>query len=58
VIQARWPAILPGGRRPLRHFPVDPGLRGEPEGLVVGFTLPSGAYATVLLDEVMKDGGP
>jgi tRNA pseudouridine13 synthase len=46
----------PGGRRPLRH-PLDPAARVAPAGPAayrVHVTLPAGAYATVLLDELVK----
>lgn len=50
-----------GTRRALR-FPLDPDARIEPVGedaYMLEVTLPSGAYATVLLDELIKpEGGP
>ncbi len=55
-IVRRWAAILPGTRRPLRHFPKEVSVRVEADSLLLSFTLPSGAYATVLLDEVTKNG--
>src|SRR5947209_3427295 len=48
----------PGGRRPLRLFPMDLSLAtGEDKHgpfVELVFGLPSGSYATVLLGEVMK----
>jgi tRNA pseudouridine13 synthase len=49
----------PGSRRPMRFFPENTRLEtGEDDHgpfLQLGFTLPSGTYATVLLGEVMKE---
>lgn len=45
---------LPGSRRPLRFPLQDWGLEEAPEGLWLSFFLPSGAYATSVLREVMK----
>jgi len=44
---------MPGERRPLRVPLADPTLRSD-NGLVVGFALPAGSYATSVLREIMK----
>ena len=51
---ARYARLTPGARRPALAWPEE--LRGEvtPDGVRLRFTLPSGAYATTLLREVMK----
>ena len=47
-----------GDRRPIRVKPldvtIDGGVDGHGEHITVGFTLPAGSFATVLLREVMK----
>jgi len=45
---------LEGERRPLRVPLEDASLRQEEQDLVIGFRLPAGAFASVLLREVMK----
>ena len=48
-------ALAPGGRRPLRVRPAEWDVSEQPGGnLTLGFFLPAGAYATVLLREVTK----
>lgn len=47
----------PGARRPLR-LPVRIALVSDPEGIVLDFELPPGAYATSLLREITKDAPP
>lgn len=47
----------PGARRPLR-LPVRIALVSHPEGIVLDFELPPGAYATSLLREITKDAPP
>ena len=47
---------LRGGRRPLRVPVPDARVRSVNEDLVVRFTLPPGAYATILLAEITKSG--
>jgi tRNA pseudouridine13 synthase len=44
-----------GTRRPYRIRPAQPEVVADEHGLVVAFDLPSGAYATVVLREVMRD---
>lgn len=44
----------PGARRPLRVPLQDVAAAGEPGALCLAFTLPPGAYATIVLREVMK----
>lgn len=50
--------LPPGGRRPLRFFAADLVLSTESDDrgphLKLGFILPPGSYATVLLGEIMK----
>lgn len=46
--------LAEGARRPFAVPVETPSCEREGEDLVVGFTLPAGSYATVLLDEVMK----
>lgn len=47
-----------GTRRPYRVPLGDASLAPDgPDAVVVRFTLPPGAFATILLDELMKDGG-
>jgi len=46
--------LLPGTRRVARIRPADVRLGEYPEGLEVAFTLPKGAYATVILRELLK----
>jgi len=50
-------AAMGGQRRHLRVPLAEPALEREEDGsLVVSFRLPSGSYATVVLDEIMKTG--
>jgi tRNA pseudouridine13 synthase len=51
---SRLRALLPGTRRVARVRPADISLGEYPEGIEVAFTLPKGAYATVILRELMK----
>jgi tRNA pseudouridine13 synthase len=46
-----------GARRALR-IRVEPVVEEDAEGVVLSFALPSGSYATVVLDEVIKPGQP
>ena len=59
LASARDAKLIPGGRRPLRVAVGDPEVEGgldEHGGYVrVAFDLPSGAYATSVLREIMKD---
>lgn len=48
-------ARLQGSRRPARIRPEEVSLQPEEGGLWLSFRLPKGAYATVLLREVMKE---
>ncbi len=48
-------ARLPGSRRAARLLVADLTLRPIPHGLEFSFTLPKGAYATVVLREFMKN---
>jgi tRNA pseudouridine13 synthase len=51
----RLPGLrIKGARRPLR-VPLDDYRAWYDEGLVLSFALPPGAYATIVLDEVMKE---
>lgn len=50
----RYPKLTSGTRRPYLIDVPDLTVTDEPEGLRFAFTLPSGAYATVVLREVMK----
>lgn len=49
--------IANGSRRPIAVFPEDVQLRPDDSGLRIAFTLPAGAYATVVLREIMKNEG-
>jgi tRNA pseudouridine13 synthase len=49
-----WKKLLPGARRPYRLLPGPIGVSPHPAGLRVCFTLPAGAYATVVLRELCK----
>lgn len=49
---------LRGARRSLRVFPSEVEATAEAGVLRLGFTLPAGSYASVLLDEVLEIGGP
>ncbi len=52
---ARWRRLAPGGRRPLTVTPREVSVeQAGPGRLWLRFTLPAGAYATVLLREVTK----
>jgi tRNA pseudouridine13 synthase len=44
----------PGSRRPIRIRLGDPQIESVPGGLRVAFTLPAGAYATVVMRELQK----
>jgi tRNA pseudouridine13 synthase len=46
--------LAEGTRRPLLVRIEQPSLAAEEDRLILSFTLPSGSYATVLLDELMK----
>ena len=46
---------LPGARRPVRVAVADPVLSRDGEDLLFSFGLPSGSYATVLLEEVFLE---
>jgi tRNA pseudouridine13 synthase len=45
-----------GTRRAARLRPIDPELRRHDDDLTIAFTLPRGAYATVVLRELLKPG--
>jgi tRNA pseudouridine13 synthase len=47
---------LSGERRPLRVPISDAAVSADDDGLTVSFRLPRGAYATVVLREMMKTG--
>jgi tRNA pseudouridine13 synthase len=51
---ARLRNLMPGSRRVARVRPGDVELQASPEGLELAFTLPKGAYATVILRELLK----
>lgn len=46
--------LTPGSRRAFRVMPTGLDVSPDPDGIVVKFSLPAGAYATVLLREFMK----
>jgi tRNA pseudouridine13 synthase len=46
-----------GARRPLRVPLVGASAAADAEGLVLGFDLPAGSYATVVLEQVLRGGG-
>jgi tRNA pseudouridine13 synthase len=46
--------LLLGTRRPNLVFAEDTSVEQTPDGLRLGFTLPPGSYATVLLEELLK----
>ncbi len=50
----RFGHLTDGTRRPMLIWPDDLQVNSTPEGLLFEFSLPSGAYATVLLREFMK----
>lgn len=50
--------FAPGTRRPARVVPEDLSWRLDPGGATVGFTLPAGAFATVVLAELMHPPPP
>jgi len=50
------PLRAPGSRRPAILNPPDLAVAEADEGLRFTFTLPSGAYATIVMREFMKDG--
>jgi tRNA pseudouridine13 synthase len=50
--------LLQGTRRPLRIWPAELQARCEGGDVHLSFTMQAGAYASVLLDEVMKTEGP
>lgn len=47
--------LTPGTRRPLLIWPENLNVIGDPAGLRLTFSLPSGAYATVVLAEFLKN---
>jgi tRNA pseudouridine13 synthase len=47
-------SMAPGGRRPYVVYPQEVSLEGEEGALRMRFFLPSGAYATVMLEELMR----
>lgn len=52
---SRFARLIPGTRRPIAVAIGEPRVKAIEGGdLEVGFTLPSGAYATAVLDEIMK----
>jgi tRNA pseudouridine13 synthase len=50
----RFSNLTPGTRRPYLIWLEDLKISGEPEGVRLEFTLPSGSYATVVLREFQK----
>jgi tRNA pseudouridine13 synthase len=52
----RFAQLTSGTRRPFLVWPTDPCVNPDPHGLRLDFTLPSGAYATTFLGELMKTG--
>lgn len=55
-VYARMGRLGEGTRRPLRIRIRAAELAADPEGIVLRFELPAGAYATVALDELFKSG--
>ena len=51
----RFGQLAEGTRRPLLIWPGDLQVRATDDGLLFEFSLPSGAYATVVLREFMKN---
>ena len=49
-----WRKLLPGTRRPYRLLPGPIEIGRSPQGIVAKFTLPAGAYATIVLRELLK----
>ncbi len=47
-------SMAPGGRRPYVVYPKEVSLEGDGDTLTMRFFLPSGAYATVILEEIMR----
>lgn len=54
---ARFGRLGEGTRRPIRVRPVDLALDVDGDALRLAFQLPSGAYATAVMREVLKEGG-
>jgi tRNA pseudouridine13 synthase len=50
----RFANLTPGTRRPYLVWPDDLRISGDPDGVRLEFTLPSGCYATVVLREFQK----
>ncbi len=55
---AQMGSMTPGGRRPYVVYPTGVSVEGDEGVLRLRFFLPSGAYATVMLEELMKDTEP
>lgn len=56
-VPPRVPGLrLRGARRAIRMRPGDVHVAGSGDAVTIGFTLPSGSYATVLLEEVLGLG--
>jgi tRNA pseudouridine13 synthase len=53
---SRYPKLTTGTRRPYLIGAAELSVTAEAEGLRFTFALPAGAYATVLLREIMKSG--
>jgi tRNA pseudouridine13 synthase len=51
---SRMRGLLPGTRRVARVRPEDVSIAAVPAGIELAFTLPKGAYATVILRELLK----
>ena len=51
----RFGQLAEGTRRPMLIWPGDLQVRATDDGLLFEFSLPSGAYATVVLREFMKN---
>lgn len=52
---AEFSKVAPGSRRPAVIYPKQVSSQIEPDGVRVAFTLPSGAYATVVLDGLVQE---
>lgn len=56
---SRFARLTPGTRRPIAVVIGDPGVNSiDGPDIEVTFTLPAGAYATVVLSEIIKDNPP
>jgi len=52
----KFKKLTRGTRRSQRVFPLDFNTEARPDGVILSFSLPPGAYATTLLAELVKQG--